>query len=89
MMNPCTEFEYILIGQSQVIQLNVMAKLQKFHSLGVSDNTANTSNKISLTKRNFNKIKVFNKGIYKDLKGIIIWCVIAGLAKRNCMCFKC
>ena len=43
MMNPCAEFEYILISQSQVIQLNVMAKLQKFHSSGVSGNTANTS----------------------------------------------
>ena len=39
MMNPCAEFEYILISQSQVIQLNVMAKLQNFR-LG---NTVNTS----------------------------------------------
>ena len=43
MMNPCAEFEYILISQSQVIQLNVMVKLQKFHSSGVLGNTANTS----------------------------------------------
>ena len=43
MMNLCAEFEYILISESQVIQLNVMAKLQNFHSLGVSGNTANTS----------------------------------------------
>ena len=34
-------------------------------------------------------MKVFNKGIYKGLKGIIIWCVIAdGLEKRNCVCFN-
>ena len=43
MMNPFAEFEYILISQSQVIQLSVMAKLQHVHSSGVSGNTANTS----------------------------------------------
>ena len=79
MINPCAEFEYILISQSQVIQLNAMAKLQKFYSSGVSGIIQQIpANKISLTKRNvsvskyFNKIKIFNKGIYRDLKGIII-----------------
>ena len=42
MMNLRAEFEYILISESQVIQLNVMAKLQNFHSL---------ANKILLIKR--------------------------------------
>ena len=43
MMNLCAEFEYILISESQIIQLNVMPKLQNVHSLGISRNTANTS----------------------------------------------
>ena len=43
MVNPCAEFENILISPFQVIQLNGMAKLQNFHSSGVSGNTANTS----------------------------------------------
>ena len=40
MMNPWAEFEYILISQSQFIQLNVMVKLQNFYSSGITANTS-------------------------------------------------